>query len=181
MFLQTSEKSLKDARGNYAGIHALPTMEFVVAFAKNMNNVPEKKKLYMEGTNKDPIIGRFDKPSKDDFMTLKVVHNQKTALYGPAFVLCGGKVEGDNTTEQRGPKPKDEVPLCYHSMDIKVYEELTSALNGVAHIDLMCCDGVLAVHSIVKGIPYFGVCYSEQHKDSALMCSHAYDTKAVAL
>ena len=104
MFLETSEKSLNHARGNYAGIHGLPTMEFVVAFAKNMNTVPEKTKLYMEGTNKDPIIGRFDNPAKDDFMTLQVVHNQKTALYGPAFVLCGGSVVGDSSAEQRGPK-----------------------------------------------------------------------------
>jgi len=167
LFLQTTEKSLTEQRGNYSGVYALPTMEFVVTYSKQAQVAPEKKKVFSDGSNKDPVIGNFDKPANDDVMVFKVKHGLKTKLYGSAYVMCGGSVRGDTDKDDRGEstKAKDVVPFNHHTMNIKCYEELGSGLNGVGHVDLTCCDGVLAIYSLIKDIPYFGVCYTEEQKN----------------
>ena len=65
-----------------------------------------------------------------------------------------------------GPKSQEMAPSNFHSMNIKVYAELASGLNAMAHIDFTCCDVVFANASVVKDIPYFGVCFSKEHQDS---------------
>eukprot|EP00969_Alexandrium_andersonii_P361783 15458319-Alexandrium_andersonii.AAC.1 len=38
--------------------------------------------------------------------------------------------------------------------------------NLDARIDLTCCDGVLLMHAMRSSMPYFGVCFSAEHKDA---------------
>ncbi|CAK0870056.1 unnamed protein product [Prorocentrum cordatum] len=163
LFLQTTEKSLKEHRGNYSGVYGPPAMEFVFQFSKG-DPIPEKKKVYSEGSNKDPVIGNFDKPPKNDPLTWMQKQNEKAALYNSAWILAGGAVAGDDAKADPGPRGKDTVPFNYHGMNIKVYKEVTSGVNGVVNIDLTCCNGSLALHSLIEDAPYFGVCYSEDQK-----------------
>jgi len=86
-------------------------------------------------------------------------------MYGAAHILVGGTVKGDSPADDPAPKPKQLVPFCYHSMNIKAYDELLRGVNAQVYVDLTCNDGILAIHSVVKDIPYFGVCFTEAHKD----------------
>ncbi|CAK0790691.1 unnamed protein product, partial [Prorocentrum cordatum] len=108
--LQTSEKSLNKTKGNYSGVYGLPTMEFVSQFSK-ASNLPEKKKLHSEGTNKDPVIGKFDKPAKTDALTWLAKHSDEPILYGSAWTLAAGAVAGDDAKADSGPKGKDMAPF----------------------------------------------------------------------
>ncbi|CAK0909905.1 unnamed protein product [Prorocentrum cordatum] len=163
LFLQTTEKSLKEHRGNYSGVYGLPAMEFVFQFSKG-DPIPEKKKVFSEGSNKDPVIGNFDKPPRNDPLTWTVKHSDKPGLYNSAWILAGGAVAGDDAKADPGPRGKDTVPFNYHGMNVKVYKEVTSGVNGVVNIDLTCCNGLLAIHSLIDDVPYFGVCYSDDQK-----------------
>ncbi|CAK0895676.1 unnamed protein product [Prorocentrum cordatum] len=146
LFLQTTEKSLKEHRGNYSGVYGLPTM------------------VFSEGSNEDPVIGNFDKPPRNDPLTWTVKHSDKPGLYNSAWILAGGAVAGDDAKADPGPRGKDTVPFNYHGMNVKVHKEVTSGVNGVVNIDLTCCNGLLAIHSLIDDVPYFGVCYSDDQK-----------------
>ena len=44
------------------GVAGLPTVEFITAFSHAGLDIPEKKKLHSDGTNRDPVLGTFEKP-----------------------------------------------------------------------------------------------------------------------
>ena len=110
------------------------------------------------------VIGNFDKPAKTDPLTWMVKHSDKVALCSSARALAGGSVAGDGVEADPGPKGKEIAPFNFRGMKPKVYDEITSGANGAAIVDLASCNGLLPLHALVKDTPYFGACYSEDHK-----------------
>jgi len=124
----------------------------------------EKKHLHVAGTNRSDWLGTFEKPSKESDDVMKVKHSRKATLYGSALIACGNKVPGDTGPESDPPpRPTEMVPMNWHSMDVKVYEEFMHSYAVEGIIDLTANDGVAALCAIRQRKPYFGVCFSEEH------------------
>ena len=55
LFLQTTEKPLREHRGNYSGAYGLPTMKSALRHSSGGGAVPDKK-VFSGGSNRDPVI-----------------------------------------------------------------------------------------------------------------------------
>ena len=164
LFLTFTEDSMKEAKGRLAGTATMHLVEFAHLVSEGATKVPEKKHLHIPGTNRSDWLGSFEKPSRESDAVMKVKHSRKPALLGPALIACGNRVDGDLGPENDPPpRPHDNVPMNWHTMDIKVYEEFIHSYGVEGIVDLTANDGTAAFCAVQLKKPYFGVCFTDEH------------------
>ena len=100
---------------------------------------------------------------------LPVKHGGKGKLYGAALAACGGTPSGVSTKEledELPPAANQRVPFSYHSRNPQLHQEMQHSYNLDCWIDLTACDGVLLMHAVRTSKPYFGVCFTPEHKEA---------------
>ena len=99
------------------------------------------------------MIGPFDMPDPDDPRTWRVLHRDKPKLYGVALRDCGGTGLPDGVSTDSGPShvapnANESVPFNFHGRPPALYQELDHSYGLAGFIDLIACDGVLAMHAV---------------------------------
>lgn len=59
--------------------------------------------------------------------------------------------------------------MLFHCLPMAFYQEMLSSVDAVAAISL-AGEGKLALQCILRRIPYWGLCYTEKHKNASLTC-----------
>ena len=124
----------------------------------------KKPRKHFEGaTTAGTVIGHVGVPKAEDHWLL--TFGDKKGLYGNLRQPVGGKVEGADANHKRKRNDMDFEPSSYWGMLPIISEEILHGYPSKAVIDCTPVTAELALSCIHAGIPYLGICYTEQHME----------------
>jgi hypothetical protein len=182
-FISLSEQSVRDRHRCVKNAMTLRSLYTMYAMTKSALRLRETSRKGYHGSNFGDTIGPVSLENLSRSWTM--AFGAKTKMYGPFRVAVGGPTaesdDGEDDNEILGGDDMDQdqeddgksvptkvsdndlVPVFYNSLPIAFYDDLIHSLGLVAVLDLTAGPGCFAMAAIKAGIPYCGVCFTEEH------------------
>lgn len=162
-----NEESLRNRLSRNRSSHTISQMEYVHLLTGSAMRVAPKTRAIYEGTNQGELVG-FVKAMAwdDDDSCMRASPSQIKDIFGKIGTMLVG---GANPDGSHKPDFNDgREPVFFHSHPYELDAEMSHSYPACAHIDLTCGMGNRALYCIVKKVPYFGLCVTDNHREAVI-------------
>ena len=145
----------------------LDLMETIHLLSLSPLNIDKRPRKHCEDQNtRGNVIGPLAVPPYiDSEANWQLPLNAKKMLFGAANLPLPGGPCPVAHEKSRAPRQFDMVPAFYHEGPYVLDSEINHTLRFQAIIDLTPASGHWAMIAIREHIPYFGVCFTQEHVD----------------
>ncbi len=164
-FILYDESTLSQRRGKVRGPNALDQVEYLHLISLEPLQLRDQTRRHFPGTAYGNAIGPVSCVAHEEMWQL--LGGEKKLLYGiQGRAEVGGQTPGlskDDAKHMPRRKDTDLEPVCYHSMNKQLIEELTHSFQIKGWINCTACEGTLEEHCIEYKLPCLSVCFTEKH------------------
>ncbi len=164
-FILYDEATLSQRRGKVRGPNALDQVEYLHLISCEPLQLRDQTRRHFPGTTYGNAIGPVSCLVHEDMWQL--LGSEKKLLYGiQGRAEVGGQTPGLSKEEAKNmPRRRDTdcEPVCYHSMNKQLIEEMTHSFQIKGWINCTACEGTLEEHCIEHKLPCLSVCFTEKH------------------
>ncbi|CAK0830711.1 unnamed protein product [Prorocentrum cordatum] len=162
-----TESSLQARRQKARGcMGSVQQSETAIMMSNNKISIPERSRKHWPGSTSGDTIYGIEAPdiSKEWKMAWK---DKKDVLGKKHMIPVGGKTEMDNVDPSQIERKTDStwVPMCYHPMPEKFYDELIYTFYAKSIVDLTPTDGKFAFTALKQRVGYVGIAYTDAHAE----------------
>ena len=162
------EDAVADNVGRYSATGSMPNVEVAHFASLDELNLPKRKRLHSSGSNLSNCIGPIVlTPWANENKTWHLSKKSKIAVLGRFIIPTGNGLDSEASVIDSADKFKNlpTEPVFFHTKPIDLADDMIHSYFGRAVIDFSVAQGVWALASIRRRIPYVGVVGSEMHRN----------------
>ena len=157
-----NEYDMRKRMGKFQGVASMRLEENLLVVSGQQREVRPYFFKHFSGSSVGSMIGPVRMPPYSRCWQLK--WNDKRDVYSQHIFCLGGKAYNEDPEERQHPRTRDMIePVFFHSHPVELYEDICSAFELKAIIDLTPGDGNLAMLAFRKNLIYTGLCMTDVH------------------